>query len=56
LPGRLRAAKRRLFAGCGEHTVLELLELQPAGKKRMNAEAFLNGYKIMETEFLGEPV
>jgi methionyl-tRNA formyltransferase len=56
LPGRLRAAKRRLFAGCGEHTMLELLEVQPAGKKRMNAEAFLNGYKIMETESLGEPV
>jgi methionyl-tRNA formyltransferase len=54
--GRLRAAKRRLFAGCGEHTTLELLEVQPAGKKRMNAEAFLNGYKVMETESLGEPV
>ena len=55
-PGRLRAAKRRLFTGCGEHTTLELLEVQPAGKKRMSAEAFLNGYKIMETESLGEPV
>jgi methionyl-tRNA formyltransferase len=56
LPGRLRAAKRRLFAGCGQHTTLELLEVQPAGKKRMNSEAFLNGYKVTETEFLGEPV
>jgi methionyl-tRNA formyltransferase len=55
LPGRLRVEKRRLFAGCGEHTALELLEVQPAGKKRMTAEGFLNGYKIMETEFLGEP-
>jgi methionyl-tRNA formyltransferase len=55
-PGRLRAAKRSLFAGCGDHTTLELLEVQPAGKKRMNAEAFLNGYKIMEIESLGEPV
>jgi methionyl-tRNA formyltransferase len=54
--GQLRAAKRRLFAGCGGHTTLELLEVQPAGKKRMNAEAFLNGYKIMETESLGEAV
>jgi methionyl-tRNA formyltransferase len=54
--GRLRVAKRRLFAGCGDHTTLELLEVQPAGKKRMNAEAFLNGYKVMETESLGEPV
>ena len=56
LPGRLRVAKRRLFTGCGEHTTLELLEVQPAGKKRMTAEAFLNGYKIAETESLGEPV
>ena len=56
LPGRIRAAKRRLFTGCGEHTTLELLEVQPAGKKRMSAEAFLNGYKIIETESLGEPV
>ncbi len=55
-PGRLRAAKRRLFAGCGEDTTLELLEVQPAGKKRMSAEAFLNGHKIMETESLGESV
>jgi methionyl-tRNA formyltransferase len=56
LPGNLLAAKRRLFAGCGEYTTLELLEVQPAGKKRMSGEAFLNGYKITETEFLGEPV
>ena len=55
LPGKLRAAKRRLFAGCGERTTLELLEVQPAGKKRMSPEAFLNGYKITENEFLGEP-
>ena len=46
--------KRRLFAGCGENTLLELLEVQPAGRKRMTAEAFLNGYKITDTESLGE--
>lgn len=53
-PGTLRAEKRRLFASCGENTVLELLEVQPAGKKRMSAEAFLNGYKITEGERIGE--
>jgi methionyl-tRNA formyltransferase len=52
--GRLRAEKRRLFAGCRDRTVLELLEVQPAGRKRMTAEAFLNGYKVTETESLGE--
>jgi methionyl-tRNA formyltransferase len=53
-PGTLHVEKRRLLAGCGENTVLELLELQPAGKKRMSAEAFLNGYKISEGERMGE--
>jgi methionyl-tRNA formyltransferase len=53
-PGRLRAEKRRLLAGCGENTSLDLLEVQPAGKKRMTAEAFLNGYKISDNESLGE--
>jgi methionyl-tRNA formyltransferase len=52
-PGELRAFKKRLFAGCGEHTSLELLEVQPAGRSRMTAEAFLNGYSVGENEFLG---
>ncbi|HTU45635.1 MAG TPA: methionyl-tRNA formyltransferase [Bryobacteraceae bacterium] len=45
-PGVLRIEKRRVFAGCGENTALELLEVQLAGKKRMAAEAFANGYQI----------
>lgn len=53
-PGFLQRDKRRLLAGCGGGTVLELLEVQPAGKKRMCAEAFLNGYQIAENEKLGE--
>jgi methionyl-tRNA formyltransferase len=52
-PGALIAEKRRVFAGCGENTVLELLEVQLAGKKRMSAEAFANGYQIRESETLG---
>ncbi|MGH9583914.1 MAG: methionyl-tRNA formyltransferase, partial [Bryobacteraceae bacterium] len=53
-PGLLQRDKRRLLAGCGGGTALQLLELQPAGRKRMSAEAFLNGYKILENEKLGE--
>ncbi|MDQ2776814.1 MAG: methionyl-tRNA formyltransferase [Acidobacteriota bacterium] len=53
-PGTLHYEKRRLFAGCGNGTALELLDVQPAGKKRMNAEDFLNGYKILQDERLGE--
>jgi methionyl-tRNA formyltransferase len=44
---------RRMFVGCGEATTFELLELQPAGKRKMSAEAFLNGYKVETGEVLG---
>ncbi|MDQ2945030.1 MAG: methionyl-tRNA formyltransferase, partial [Acidobacteriota bacterium] len=53
-PGTLKNDKRRLLAGCGNSTALELREVQPAGKKRMTAEAFLNGYKIVQDERLGD--
>ncbi len=49
-PGILVADSRRLFAGCGGGTALEIRELQLAGKKRMTAEAFLNGYQLSENE------
>lgn len=42
-PGRLVKTKDRLFVGCAEGLV-EILELQPAGKGRMSAAAFLRGY------------
>lgn len=53
-PGALQSANRRLYAGCGQNTSLEILEIQPAGKQRMSAEAFLNGYKPSENDLLGE--
>lgn len=52
-PAHLWGEKRRLIAGCGEGTSLELLELQLAGKGRMTADAFLNGYRPTENEMLG---
>lgn len=52
-PGQLQVEKRRLFAGCGDHTALELLELQLAGKSRMRADAFLNGYPLDQHSVLG---
>lgn len=51
--GILRAEKRRVLVGCGQNTALELLEIQLAGKRRMTAEALLNGYKLSENEQLG---
>jgi methionyl-tRNA formyltransferase len=53
-PGRLYAEHHHLFVGCGGATTLELLEIQLAGKNRMNAEAFLNGYRLAPNEMLGE--
>ena len=53
-PGLMRVENRRLFAGCGADTNLELLEVQPAGKNRMSIEAFLNGYRVGDNHSLGE--
>jgi methionyl-tRNA formyltransferase len=50
-PGCLRAAHRRLFAGCGDGSI-EFLEVQLEGKKRMDAASFLNGFSIEAGEVL----
>jgi methionyl-tRNA formyltransferase len=52
--GAVQIEKRHLLAGCGGNTALELLEVQPSGKKRMSAEAFINGYKPVSGERMGE--
>ena len=44
---------------CGRapgRTTLEILELQPAGKKKMTAEEFLRGYPIVEGMRFGPEV
>jgi methionyl-tRNA formyltransferase len=51
--GAMRANNRRLFVDCGDRTVLELLEVQIEGRKRVSAEAFLNGQRLEENEALG---
>ena len=43
---RSAVAGRRLLAGCGEGTWLELLEVQLEGRKRVAAEAFVNGQRV----------
>jgi methionyl-tRNA formyltransferase len=52
-PGEALLQQRRWLVGCGDGAALELLEVQLAGKKRMSAEAFLNGYKLAPGEMLG---
>jgi methionyl-tRNA formyltransferase len=52
-PGRLSVRKKRLLVTCGEATMLEVLEVQIEGRKRLSAEAFLNGVHLDENELLG---
>lgn len=42
-PGRVIVANERMIAACAQGTWLELLEVQPEGKKRMTAAEFLRG-------------
>lgn len=51
-PGRLLARDGRLFVGCADG-VVEILVLQPAGKARMTAAAFLRGYSERLRDRLG---
>jgi len=52
-PGELRISGEKLFSGCGGGTALELLQLQPEGKKVMTAREFINGYRPAAGEYLG---
>jgi len=51
-PGMLIVAGHRLFAACGSGR-LELLEVQPEGKRRIPAADFLNGARVQPGERLG---
>jgi methionyl-tRNA formyltransferase len=51
--GQLLVEADRLFVGCGAGTGLELLEVQPEGKKRMPARDFVHGYRPSTGERLG---
>jgi methionyl-tRNA formyltransferase len=52
--GELLVQGERLIVGCGSGTALELLELQPEGKKRMAARDFVHGYRLADGETLSE--
>lgn len=47
----LRGAQ--MFVGCGDGASLEILELQPEGKKRMAVPDFVRGYRPQDGEGLG---
>jgi len=53
VPGEMKAAGEDLFLGCGEGTALQIIELQPEGKRRMSAKDFIHGYRPKAGERLG---
>ncbi|MFJ4965496.1 Methionyl-tRNA formyltransferase [Streptomyces sp. ADI96-02] len=52
-PGELSAAKNNVYAGTGSHAV-ELLWVQPQGKKPMRAADWARGVRIVHGELLGQ--
>ncbi len=59
-PGQITVEGARLFAGCGKDknektgTILELIEIQLEGKRRMTAQEFINGYRPKSGDQLGK--
>jgi methionyl-tRNA formyltransferase len=43
----------KLFVACGADTALEVLELQPAGKRRMSTRDFLRGNPLPPSASIG---
>ncbi len=52
-PGEVLVAQGTLFAACGDGTWLELVEVQPEGKRRMTAGEFLRGHGVQSGARLG---
>jgi methionyl-tRNA formyltransferase len=54
--GEIAVEGTRFFVGCGlnSDTMLELIEIQPEGKRSMNAQEFINGYRPQSGDHLGQ--
>jgi methionyl-tRNA formyltransferase len=52
-PGELKQQGDVFYVGAGGNSALELLEVQPEGKRRMSARDFFNGYRPNPGELLG---
>jgi methionyl-tRNA formyltransferase len=52
-PGSVHVFKRRMLVAAGEGSV-EPIEVQVEGRKKIPAEAFLNGFRVDDNEILGE--
>jgi methionyl-tRNA formyltransferase len=52
-PGELLVEQGTMFVACGDGTWLELVEVQPEGKRRMSAGEFLRGHALSSGARLG---
>lgn len=53
-PGEVVDARSSIVVSCGDGRCVELLEIQPEGKKRMDAASFLNGRQLSPGTVLGK--
>jgi methionyl-tRNA formyltransferase len=53
-PGAIHLDARKMYVACGNGTALEIQELQLEGRKRVTADAFVNGHRLVQDEMLGE--
>jgi methionyl-tRNA formyltransferase len=53
-PAEMMVEDRHLLVGCGHGTTLELMEIQPEGKRIMSARDFISGYRPQSGEKLGK--
>ena len=51
-PGEIVYTDGSLIVCCGDNKCIELKEVQPEGKKRMDAKSFINGYRIEKGNIL----
>jgi len=54
-PGELKWETEKLLVGCGGGSALELLQVQPEGKRAMPARDFVSGYHPAPGEHLSQP-
>jgi methionyl-tRNA formyltransferase len=52
-PGELQVSGDTLLVGCGKGTALQLVQVQPQGKKPISARDFISGYRPAPGERLG---
>lgn len=51
-PGAILPDRKRLLVACGGGTILELLEVQQEGRKKVSSDSFLNGQHLTDNDWL----